>query len=137
MFDVESSVFAFSTMAGYTGTATVTVAAPPAATSSTSYVSYWSHDATSNAGSEPTGHVTLPVTKGLYSVLLGDSTLAGMGTIPSTLFANPDIRLRIWFNDGSHGFQLMTPDQRIISTIYLSPCTTHQPPDAAWLRARA
>ena len=103
---------------GYTGTATVTVGAPPAPTSPTTYVSYWSHDATSNAGSEPTGHVTLPVTKGLYSVMLGDTTILGMGTIPNTILTNPDVRLRIWFNDGSHGFQLMTPDQRIAAVGY-------------------
>ena len=33
--------------------------------------SYWSNDGTSTEGSEPTAAVSLPVTKGLYSVLLG------------------------------------------------------------------
>jgi N-acetylneuraminic acid mutarotase len=103
---------------GYTGTTTVTVGDPPPATSSTTYISYWSNDATSTAGSEPAGQVTLPVAKGLYSVLLGDPTISGMGTISATIFANPDVRLRIWFNDGTHGFQLMTPDQRIAAVGY-------------------
>ena len=29
------------------------------------------------------------------------------------LFTNCDVRLRVWFNDGTNGFQLLTPDQRI------------------------
>ena len=33
--------------------------------------SYWSNDGTSTEGSEPTAAVSLTVTKGLYSVLLG------------------------------------------------------------------
>jgi len=35
-------------------------------------VTYWSNDGTSNAGSQPTAAVTLTVTNGLYSVLLGN-----------------------------------------------------------------
>ena len=62
--------------------------------------------------------VSLTVTKGLYSVLLGDSTLANMNGIPFTIFANPDVRLRVWFNDGTNGTQLITPDQPIASAGY-------------------
>ena len=36
-----------------------------------SSASYWSNDGTSTEGSEPTAAVSLTVTKGLYSVLLG------------------------------------------------------------------
>ena len=75
---------------------------------------YWSNDGTSTAGSEPTAAVALPVTKGLYSVLLG----ANMTPIPATVFANPDVRLRVWFNDGANGSQLLTPDQRIAAVGY-------------------
>jgi len=75
---------------------------------------YWSNDGTSTAGSEPTAAVTLPVTKGLYSVLLG----ANMTAIPATVFANADVRLRVWFNDGVNGSQLLTPDQRIAAVGY-------------------
>jgi hypothetical protein len=81
-------------------------------------VSYWSNDGTSSAGSEPTLPVTLPVTKGLYSVLLGNTALANMtALLPSALDAD-DVRLRIWFNDGSRGFQLITPDQRLAAAPY-------------------
>ncbi len=82
-------------------------------------VTYWSNDGTSTAGSQPTNAVSLSVAKGLYSVLLGDTSVAGMtGAIPPSVFSNPDVRLRVWFNNGTNGSQLLTPDQRIASTGY-------------------
>ena len=47
---------------------------------------YWSNDGTSTAGSQPTAAVTLTVTRGLYSVLLGDTTLTNMTAIPNAVF---------------------------------------------------
>ncbi|MDA7666562.1 formylglycine-generating enzyme family protein [bacterium] len=82
--------------------------------------SYWSNDGTSTDGSEPTGAVSLPVTKGLYSVLLG----ANMTPIPSSVFANPDVHLRVWFDDGTNGSQLLTPDQRIAAVGYAMVAST-------------
>ena len=82
---------------------------------------YWSNDGTSVGGSQPNTAVPLPVSKGLYSVLLGDSSVAGMPTaIPASVWTNPDVRLRVWFNDGANGSQLLTPDQRLAPTGYLS-----------------
>ena len=81
---------------------------------------YWSNDGTSTAGSQPTAAVTLTVTKGLYSVLLGDTTLTNMTAIPNSVFANSDVRLRVWFNDGTNGSQLLTPDQRLAPGGYLA-----------------
>jgi hypothetical protein len=81
-------------------------------------VTFWSNDGTSIAGSEPTAAVSLTVTKGLYSVLLGDATLPHMTIVPATVFTNADVRLRVWFNDGTHGSQLLTPDQRIAAVGY-------------------
>jgi Chaperone of endosialidase len=80
---------------------------------------FWSNDGTSTAGSQPTSAVSLAVSNGLYSVLLGDTTLANMtATIPGNLFNNLDVRLRVWFNDGTNGSQLLSPDQRIGSVGY-------------------
>jgi len=62
--------------------------------------------------------VSLTVTKGLYSVLLGDTTIANMAAIPVTVFTNTDVRLRVWFNDGIHGAQQLTPDQRLAAAGY-------------------
>jgi hypothetical protein len=67
---------------------------------------------------EPAGAVPIPVTGGLYSVLLGDSSLANMGAIPAGVFSGPDVWLRVWFNDGINGSQQLTPDQRIAAVGY-------------------
>ena len=87
---------------------------------------YWSNDLSSTAGSEPTAAVTLTVTKGLYSVLLGDATLPNMTLVPATVFTNADVRLRVWFNNGTNGSQLLTPDQRIAAVGYAMVAGTLQ-----------
>lgn len=87
-------------------------------------VTYWSNDNTSTAGAQPTAAIALPVSKGLYSVLLGNTAIANMSSaIPASVWANADVRLRIWFNDGTNGFQLLTPDQRLAPGGYLSDAT--------------
>src|SRR5687767_8830333 len=75
--------------------------------------SYWSNDGSSTAGSEPAAVVTLTVREGLYSVLLGDTTLSNMAAIPSGAVSDNEVFVRVWFNDGTNGSQLLTPDQRI------------------------
>jgi trimeric autotransporter adhesin len=79
---------------------------------------YWSNDGSSAGGSQPAAAVSLPVAKGLYSVLLGDTSLTHMTAVPASVFANTDVRLRVWFNDGVHGLQQLTPDQRIAAVGY-------------------
>ena len=81
--------------------------------------SYWSNTPdTAPADGVPDDAVTLTVTNGLCSVLLGDGTLPHMTIVPATVFTNPDVRLRVWFDDGTHGPQLLTPDQRIAAVGY-------------------
>jgi trimeric autotransporter adhesin len=78
---------------------------------------YWSNDG-SPVG-QPSHTVSLTVTKGLYSVLLGDTTIANMTlAIAPTVFSNSDVRLRVWFNDGVSGFQQLSPDQRLAAGGY-------------------
>ena len=79
---------------------------------------YWSNDGSSGAGSEPVAAVSIPVTKGLYSVLLGDAVLPNMQAIANSVFNNADVRLRVWFHDGANGSQQLTPDQRIAAVGY-------------------
>ncbi len=77
---------------------------------------YWANDGTGSG--QPATGVSLTVSKGLYAVLLGDTTVSGMTTaIGSTVFANSDVRLRVWFSDGS-GYQQLAPDQRIAAVGY-------------------
>jgi len=59
--------------------------------------------------------VSVPVTKGSYAVLLGD---AGMTPIPVAIFTNADVRLRVWFADGTNALQQLSPDQRIAAVGY-------------------
>ncbi len=79
---------------------------------------YWSNDGSSAGGSQPATAVPITVTNGLYSVLLGDTTLANMTTIPPSVFNNSDVRLRVWFDDGTNGPQALVPDQRIAAVGY-------------------
>lgn len=79
---------------------------------------YWSNDGTSTGGGEPSTAVALPVTRGLYAVLLGDTSLANMTAVPVSVFENEAVMLRVWFNDGEHGFQRLAPDQRLAAVGY-------------------
>jgi hypothetical protein len=82
---------------------------------------YWGNAAdTTPADGVPDTAVSLPVSKGLYSVLLGDTAIANMATIPASVWTNADVRLRVWFNDGVNGNQLLTPDQRLAPNGYLA-----------------
>lgn len=77
--------------------------------------SYWSNDGTSTTGDAPAAAVALPVVDGLYAVPLGDPNVSGMARVPASVFANRDVRLRVWFDDGTNGSQPLSPEQRITS----------------------
>ncbi len=81
--------------------------------------SYWSNDGSSTGGTEPTAAVTLTVSGGLFSVLLGDTSLDGM-TQPLTAdaFDEPDRRLRVWFSSDGVTFSQLAPDTRIAAVPY-------------------
>ncbi|MBK8036912.1 MAG: hypothetical protein IPK22_07210 [Verrucomicrobiaceae bacterium] len=82
---------------------------------------YWGNAAdTTPADGVPDAAVSLTVSKGLYSVLLGDTSIANMAAIPASVWTNPDVRLRVWFNDGVNGNQLLTPDQRLTPVGYIA-----------------
>lgn len=99
----------------YISAPTVTVAPPPA---NISYVTFWSNDGTSSAGSEPTAAVGASVTNGLFTVVLGDTTVANMTAISASLFTQPNLQLRIWFNDGVNGFAALSPVQNLTPVPY-------------------
>lgn len=81
--------------------------------------SYWSQDGTSAGGSEPSGYVSALVSNGVYSIMLGDDAISGMGTINESVFHDHnDVHLRVWFSDGANGFQQLTPDRRFASVPY-------------------
>lgn len=79
---------------------------------------FWRSAADGDANGEPDLAVSVPVTKGLFSVQLGDTALPNMAALPSTVFVNPQVYIRVWFNDGVSGFQRLIPDQRIAAVGY-------------------
>ena len=76
----------------YTGTGQFKFALVNAAGNTT----YWSNDGSSTVGAEPTAAVSLPVARGIFSVNLGDTTLANMTqTIPAGAFTNSSLSARL------------------------------------------
>ena len=69
----------------------------------------WSNDGTSTSCSEPTDSVSVTLTDGVYSFMLGDTDLS-MVAIASSIFSTSErIYLRTWF-DGGAGFEQFDPD---------------------------
>lgn len=79
---------------------------------------YWSNDGSSTSGSEPASGVNLVVDDGLYRVALGDSSLANMDPLPTSVFTNSETYLGVWVDDGFSGARLLEPVQRIGSSPY-------------------
>lgn len=79
---------------------------------------YWRNAPDANTDGEPDAAVSLSVNKGIYSVSLGDTSQVNMAALPVTVFANNAVFLRVWFNDGTTGFQRLSPDQRIAAVGY-------------------
>ena len=81
-------------------------------------VVYWKNDGTTTSN-EPSTAVSVAVAQGLYSTLLGDTTLSNMAALPSTVFSNANINLRAWFSaGGTNPFVKLSPDQRLGSSGY-------------------
>ncbi len=80
---------------------------------------YWSNDGSSSGGSEPTAAVTRTVSEGLFSVLLGDTTLGGMTqALTADVFDQPDRYLRVWFSTNNITFEQLAPDTHIAAVPY-------------------
>lgn len=85
------------------------------------WVTYWASRYDLWAGGFPPNGIPISVQNGLYTVRLGDS-VAHPGTLPLST-AHPigeilgisGIRLRVWFSDGVHGFQTLTPEVNLAS----------------------
>jgi hypothetical protein len=95
---------------------------------------YWSHNGSSFSGGEPAGNlVALSLSRGIFSVALGDTSVSNMThSVPAGVFENTDVFLRIWVDDGVHGCQQLTPDQRIGASGYaLVAGKTLETPDHA------
>lgn len=77
---------------------------------------FWSNDGTSSAGSQPSASVPISVTGGLFTVMLGDTSLGGMSSpLNASVFTSADRRLRVWLSTNALTFQQLSPDQAIAS----------------------
>lgn len=75
----------------------------------------WSNDGTGAGGAEPTAHLTLGVSDGIFNVIVGDVSL-GMQSINGSIFnSKTPLKLRVWFNDGVRGFQQLNPDHTLVN----------------------
>ncbi|MCJ7659928.1 MAG: hypothetical protein MUO67_12340 [Anaerolineales bacterium] len=80
---------------------------------------YWSNDGTSTGGTEPTESISLGVDNGLFSILLGDTSLTNMtAVLDESVFSDPDTYLRIWFSADGFDPWAQLPDQKIASVPY-------------------
>ncbi|MFH1830412.1 MAG: tail fiber domain-containing protein [Pseudomonadota bacterium] len=81
-------------------------------------VSLWSNDLTSVDGGEPTGSITKTLNQGVFSIILGDTTIQGMAAFDPIIFDTAEtVYLKVWF-DGGYGFSEFTPPMRITSVVY-------------------
>ncbi len=80
---------------------------------------YWSNDGTAVRGNPPTSAVALTVSNGLFSVLLGDTSLPNMTQpLSAVAFGATDRYLRVWFSSDGTTFTQLTPDRRIAAAPY-------------------
>lgn len=93
---------------GYSSPPVVNIDPPPVA-----YATWWSNDGSSSGGSQPSAAVTVSVSNGVFTVVLGDTNLPNMAAIPSSTLATPNLQLLIWFNDGVNGFAALQPAQNL------------------------
>lgn len=91
---------------------------------------YWTNDgSTPVPPAAPTAAVSLSVSEGLLSVGLGDDSHPNMVALPATVFENQDTWLKVWFDDGTNGFQELGPKQKLASVPYAMMAQTL--PDAS------
>ena len=110
-----SSITVLNAGSGYSNNPTISIGPP---SSDPTFDTNWSNDGSSVEGSEPVSSAPISVVKGFYSVFLGDTVLPNMLPIPSSVFDNSNVFLRVWFSDGVNGFQQLNPDKRIVSNPY-------------------
>ena len=76
----------------------------------------WNHE---GWGGFPTSPLTVSVRGGFYKVVLGDTSITGMSTLPDQLLAaNDDLELAIWFSDGVNGIARLGENQPLSKSTY-------------------
>ncbi|MEM0967169.1 MAG: hypothetical protein AAGJ81_13575 [Verrucomicrobiota bacterium] len=110
---------------GYTSSPTATITAPQPAEKA-----LWTNETDSPSSlSRPSQFESIPVVAGNYSLRLGDPDI--MPGISGSNVFQPDVFLRIWFDDGSNGIQQLSPDQPLGSTPFSLTAQTVIAPDSS------
>ncbi len=78
----------------------------------------WSNDGSSVLGAEPDAGVSVIVSRGVYSLRLGDSSVGGMESLSAGVFDADELSVRIWFKAGSDPYVLLTPDRLLGSVAF-------------------
>ena len=78
----------------------------------------WSNNDVAGAVGEPTASVELTVERGVYSVPMGDATIANMVAIPSAVFDNDALSLRVWYSADGTSFSQLSPDLIVQSVVF-------------------
>lgn len=78
----------------------------------------WHHDGTAPAEGAPVSALRLWVANGWFDVALGDASVSNMVAVPAGLWAQPQLRVRVWFNDGVHEWEQLAPDLRLGAVPY-------------------
>ena len=99
---------------GYTSAPAVRIAAPNARTP---VATLWSNDGTSVAGSMPAASITLNLSYGTYSALLGYTGLPNMAALPREVLTHLDARVRVWYKSAT-GFRRVVIDYPLQSVPY-------------------
>lgn len=81
-------------------------------------VASWSNSVIPAGETEPSLSVDVGVDHGFYSIRLGDTSLPNMDPLSLIHFQVEDLKLRIWFDDGTTGFERLSPDQQIAASAF-------------------
>ncbi|MGB9724664.1 MAG: hypothetical protein ACPL7G_12325, partial [Chloroflexia bacterium] len=96
---------------------------------------YWSNAPMS--GDQPGAAVALPVSKGIFTVLLGDTSLPNMAALDASVFGGPGRYLRVWFSANAGGpFTALSPDVVVAAAPYALNAETLDGLDGAAYQAR-
>ncbi len=121
---VITAITVTATGTGYTSAPKVGITDPAAPTQ------LWNNavGATTGALGQPSSAVSLPVVNGLYAAGLGDTALTNMAALPVSLAPAAGKRafVRVWFNDGTHGTQLLSPDTELRAVPFAREALTAQ-----------
>lgn len=84
----------------------------------------WRSSPDEDANGLPDQAVQVPVVRGVYAVALGDTSTPNMASLTPSIFVGGSLWLRVWFDDGVHGPERLSPDHRVAAAGYAFVAST-------------